>query len=314
MKFYPSDWRSDPKLRLVSMAARGLWMEMICLMHEAEPYGELRVAGVPLKPAQLARQVGEPVEMVTAWLQELLEADVYSVRKNGVIFSRRMEKDENRRRKLRENGKKGGNPALRKQTENPPLDNQADKTQKPEARDQSKSSVESAREAVPADAIRDACLKAAGLTEADLGPGTISPISIRNLVNAPENPADLDLDVIPAIQQCAATLAKRGQKITNWSYCHDAIIRNRDARLSGAPEVEHRPGARSSQRPASTASARRHAERDQAFDEVADEFEALMGGQYREEDDGPQHFESRGGGRVIDLDQSQFTRLAASDR
>jgi hypothetical protein len=45
MKFYPSDWRSDPMLRLCSLAARGLWMEMMCLMHEAEPYGSLLVNG-----------------------------------------------------------------------------------------------------------------------------------------------------------------------------------------------------------------------------------------------------------------------------
>jgi hypothetical protein len=136
MKFYPSDWRADPKLRLVSMAARGLWMEMICLMHEAEPYGDLRVAGVALDETRLARMVGEVVEDVTKWLAELREAEVFSVRKNGVIYSRRMEKDENRRRKMRENGKKGGNPSLRKDGENPALDNQGDNTQKPEARSQ----------------------------------------------------------------------------------------------------------------------------------------------------------------------------------
>jgi len=46
MKFYPADWRSDPMLRLCSLAARGLWAEMICLMHEAEPYGSLLVNGI----------------------------------------------------------------------------------------------------------------------------------------------------------------------------------------------------------------------------------------------------------------------------
>lgn len=111
MKFYPSDWRADPKLRLVSMAARGLWMEMICLMHEAEPYGDLRVAGVALDEARLARMVGESEDAVRQWLAELREAEVFSVRKNGVIYSRRMEKDYWRTHKMRENGRKGGAPA-----------------------------------------------------------------------------------------------------------------------------------------------------------------------------------------------------------
>jgi len=143
MKFYPADWRSDPKLRLCSMAARGLWMEMLCLMHEATPYGELRVGDVALDENQLSRLVSEPAEAVSGWLSELLAAGVYSVRKNGVIYSRRMEKDEIKRRKLRENGKKGGNPNLCKVTENRPLVNQEDKTtearsQIPEARKKEK--------------------------------------------------------------------------------------------------------------------------------------------------------------------------------
>jgi len=136
MKFYPSDWRSDPKLRLVSMAARGLWMEMLCLMHEADNYGDLCVAGVTLDETKLSRMVGESAEAVTGWLSELREADVFSTRKNGVIYSRRMEKDENKRRKARENGKKGGNPNLSKQTEKDQPVKGGDKTQKPEARDQ----------------------------------------------------------------------------------------------------------------------------------------------------------------------------------
>lgn len=139
MKFYPSDWKGDTKLKLVSMAARGLWMEMICIMHEAERYGELTVAGVAIDAEKLARIVGEHVSNVDGWLDELKSAGVYSVKKNGVIYSRRMERDENKRRKLVENGKKGGNPTLCNQTQNDTLDNQPDKPietrdQRPETR------------------------------------------------------------------------------------------------------------------------------------------------------------------------------------
>ena len=44
-KFYPSDWRADPALRMCSIAARGLWMEMLCVMHEATPRGSLLING-----------------------------------------------------------------------------------------------------------------------------------------------------------------------------------------------------------------------------------------------------------------------------
>jgi hypothetical protein len=127
MKFFSTDWRSDPALRLCSRAARGTWIDMLSIMHEAEPYGELRVNGAAL---------GEGVNDITADIAELERNGVFSRRKNGVIYSRRMESDENRRRKMRENGKKGGNPSLSKQTTIEPLVIQEDKTQRPEARGQ----------------------------------------------------------------------------------------------------------------------------------------------------------------------------------
>ena len=34
MKWYPADWRSDPGLRMCSFAARGLWADLLALMHE----------------------------------------------------------------------------------------------------------------------------------------------------------------------------------------------------------------------------------------------------------------------------------------
>ena len=58
MKFYTSDWRADPRLKMCSPAARGVWIEMICLMHEATPYGHLLVHGQNPNVAQLASLTG----------------------------------------------------------------------------------------------------------------------------------------------------------------------------------------------------------------------------------------------------------------
>ena len=36
-KFWWGDWQNDKALRLCSIGARGLWMEMLCIAHEGEP-------------------------------------------------------------------------------------------------------------------------------------------------------------------------------------------------------------------------------------------------------------------------------------
>jgi hypothetical protein len=132
MKFYPSDWRADPCLRMCSLAARGLWMEMIGLMHEASPYGHLIVRGRVVNDRQLAQLAGCAPDEAAQLLAELEESGVFSRTDEGVIFSRRMIKDEAREAEAKANGRKGGNPAV-KGGVNPTVKGQ-DKAQKPEAR------------------------------------------------------------------------------------------------------------------------------------------------------------------------------------
>ena len=139
-KFYWADWRSDPKLKICSLAARGLWMEMLCLMHEAKPRGYLLIGSNPPTDAQLAALVGAPSEQIPDLLGELASAGVFSRSKEGVIYSRRMTDEGKKAAISRKNGRLGGNPTLRKQKEisawdNPKV-NPDDKTQKPEARSQ----------------------------------------------------------------------------------------------------------------------------------------------------------------------------------
>lgn len=99
LKFYPRDWRGDQALRAVSIAARGLWMECLCIMHEAKPYGHLTLNGDPVGGDVLARMTGVPVDEVSALMAELRQAGVLSVTSRGVVFSRRMTKDHARARK-----------------------------------------------------------------------------------------------------------------------------------------------------------------------------------------------------------------------
>lgn len=112
-QFYPGDWQRDLALRSCSLAARGLWHEMMCLMHDGQPYGHLKVGSRRLDdPATLAPLVGASAEAVTALLAELEAANVFSRTRKGVVFSRRMVRDEAIRNKRASGGKLGGNPKL----------------------------------------------------------------------------------------------------------------------------------------------------------------------------------------------------------
>lgn len=96
MKWYPADWRQEPSLRMCSRAARSFWMDLLGLMHEAEPYGHLLINGKVPSEKQIAAVLGDSVRDVSRWLAELLDAGVYSQTETGVIFSRRMVRDEER--------------------------------------------------------------------------------------------------------------------------------------------------------------------------------------------------------------------------
>ena len=111
-QFYPSDWLRDTALRSCTTGARGLWIDMICFMHEGTPYGYLKVSDKVILPSNLARMVGETLDTVEGWLHELQEAGVYDI-DNGAIYSRRMIRDEELRQKRAEGGKLGGNPNLK---------------------------------------------------------------------------------------------------------------------------------------------------------------------------------------------------------
>ena len=93
-QFYPGDWRTDPGLRLCSLTARGLWIEMMAIMHEGEPYGHLTAQGRPISDEMLARLVGETPAAVKRAVKDLAENGVFSRTDDGVIFSRRMVRDE----------------------------------------------------------------------------------------------------------------------------------------------------------------------------------------------------------------------------
>jgi len=91
---------------------------MICFMHEGTPYGHLKVGEKVILPSNLARMVGETLEQVEGWLEELKQASVFDIDEDGTIVSRRMIRDEAIREARASGGKLGGNPLLTSRKDN----------------------------------------------------------------------------------------------------------------------------------------------------------------------------------------------------
>lgn len=101
-------------------------MDMLALMHEGLPYGHLTVGGEAVTDLQLARMVGETPARVRKLLRELEAHGVFSRTDSGVMFSRRMVRDEHIRNVRAEAGKLGGNPNLTGEGKDKAQDNRKD--------------------------------------------------------------------------------------------------------------------------------------------------------------------------------------------
>lgn len=112
-KFWWRDHQGDAALRMCSLAARGFWMELLCLAHEAIPAGHVLVNGKPPSVAQIAAIAGTTPYIAQKLIAELESAGVFSRTVDGVIFCRRMIRDAAASEQGRENVNKryqGHNP------------------------------------------------------------------------------------------------------------------------------------------------------------------------------------------------------------
>lgn len=113
-RFHWADHARDVALRQCSMASRGLWMELLCLMADSPERGFLMVGSQAMTSAQIARTLGQDRRSVDRWMAELESNQVFARDGRGVIYSRRMVRDERRFQQNADNGKRGGNPVLLK--------------------------------------------------------------------------------------------------------------------------------------------------------------------------------------------------------
>jgi len=80
--FEPNRWLANEKLALVSLASKGLWIHLLCLMYKANAGGKLTINGHIPTHEQISRMVGQDAKPL---LQELEVAGVYEL-KDGAIY------------------------------------------------------------------------------------------------------------------------------------------------------------------------------------------------------------------------------------
>ena|SRR4028119_233688 len=116
-QFYPADWRKDPGVQALSYHDRGVWFEILCLMHESEQRGKLTLNGKPMPEDALARLLGLDKQNLTKVISLLLEYGVASRDDQGCLINRRMVRDEEIRQIRAEAGQKGGQERVKRQND-----------------------------------------------------------------------------------------------------------------------------------------------------------------------------------------------------
>ncbi len=100
-QFYPRDWLNDFALRACSLEAKGLWIDILCLMWDAEQRGELRMRKnaklCPMNAKDIAKVLAQPYATVRRALRELVSTGVAEKAENGTVYNRRMAREQQAR-------------------------------------------------------------------------------------------------------------------------------------------------------------------------------------------------------------------------
>jgi hypothetical protein len=132
VKWYGRDWTGDQLLKLVDSSAKGVWIDLLCAMMQATPYGHLAVNGRPMTDDEAARLTGNDIANYKGCLKRLEDVGIPSRTDAGMLYSRRLVRDYDQYMVASESGKRGGgNPRLRKESEE--VRTPEARSQKPEA-------------------------------------------------------------------------------------------------------------------------------------------------------------------------------------
>lgn len=104
-RFEPTTWLDSKPLRSCSPAARGVWLDLLCLMHPNGGY--LKLNGRPIDDNQIAGMIGVPIKTLKSCLGELGEAGIFDVSPDGFMYSSRMVRESEFSARAKEFGKVG---------------------------------------------------------------------------------------------------------------------------------------------------------------------------------------------------------------
>ncbi|MDI2112115.1 hypothetical protein [Commensalibacter nepenthis] len=96
-KFYWDAWLNDINLQSCDLAAQGLWINLIAIMHKSDQIGYLVINGRPMTAVDIAKRVGIRKDRTERLLQKLIDNDVCSVTEEGVLYCRRIVREQKRR-------------------------------------------------------------------------------------------------------------------------------------------------------------------------------------------------------------------------
>jgi hypothetical protein len=89
-------------------------MDLLCLMFESEERGVLSSSQRAWSDEEITLAVGGDYAVVLACVQELTLKGVANRQSNGALYSKRLVRDEHKRKLCIEAGKRGGNPIFKK--------------------------------------------------------------------------------------------------------------------------------------------------------------------------------------------------------
>lgn len=108
MPLYYKDWLSDANLCRCTLQAKGLWIDLLCLMWDCEERGKLASGGTPWTAEDISIAIRGPDAVITNALAELVAKNVIRQDDKGCYYNSRMVKDEEIRKVRAESGSKGG--------------------------------------------------------------------------------------------------------------------------------------------------------------------------------------------------------------
>ena len=111
--FYPADWMSDSRLRLCSVGARGLWIDILCLMYLSSERGYLVIEDTILDEQMIQKALAYDAKEFDDYFTELKRYNIIKKDEKNRYFCKTMVNAQQLSEKRTMSGKLGGNPNLK---------------------------------------------------------------------------------------------------------------------------------------------------------------------------------------------------------